>query len=48
LKLGLNDMTIRGYKVTARILNICINWIEGDTKHTRAISTKRVAYFVTV
>jgi len=26
MELGMNDMKARGYKVTERILNICINY----------------------
>ena len=44
MKLDMTDMRARGYKVTERILNVCINYdansvgSKGPTKHSRVIS----------
>jgi len=40
----MNDMKARGYKVTERILNICINYANGPTKYSGAISAERLKY----
>jgi len=40
MKPGMNDMRARDYRVTERILNICINYanyFNGPTKHSKAI-----------
>jgi len=45
MKLGLNDTRAMGYKVTERILNICINYAnqaKGPTKHSMVISAERL------